>query len=138
MRRRLYVPIRVKYALILLASLGWAALSVKLSQPWLAELTKPLGFGLALFVIAFIAYVPGFMNAFLVGSILSDRRPVLRKYERLPDVCVLVACYNESENIADTLASLARQEYPGNLEVVVIDDDSTDGSLAIARSMAVA
>ncbi|WP_448477714.1 glycosyltransferase family 2 protein [Pseudoxanthomonas mexicana] len=135
--RRFYVPVRVKYVLILLASLAWAAMSVKLSQPWLNELSKPLGFGLALFVIAFIAYVPGFMNAFLIGSILSDRRPVLRKYDRLPDVCVLVACYNESENIADTLTSLARQDYPGSVEVVVIDDGSTDDSLAIARAMSV-
>lgn len=134
--RRFYVPVRVKYVLILLASLAWAAMSVKLSQPWLNELSKPLGFGLALFVIAFIAYVPGFMNAFLIGSILSDRRPVLPKYDRLPDVCVLVACYNESENIADTLTSLARQDYPGSVEVVVIDDGSTDDSLAIARAMA--
>lgn len=135
-RRRFYVPIRVKYTLILLASLAWAGVSVKLSQPWLSELSKPLGFGLAVFVIAFIAYVPGFMNAFLIGSILSDRRPVLRKYDRLPDVCVLVASYNESENIADTLTSLARQDYPGTVEVVVIDDGSTDDSLAIARAMA--
>ncbi|WP_454261271.1 glycosyltransferase, partial [Pseudoxanthomonas mexicana] len=135
--RRFYVPVRVKYVLILLASLAWAAMSVKLSQPWLNELSKPLGFGLALFVIAFIAYVPGFMNAFLIGSILFYRRPVLGKYDRLPDVCVLVACYNESENIADTLTSLARQDYPGSVEVVVIDDGSTDDSLAIARAMSV-
>ena len=43
--RRFYVPVRVKYVLILLASLAWAAMSVKLSQPWLNELSKPLGFG---------------------------------------------------------------------------------------------
>ena len=134
--RRFYVPVRLKYTLVLLVSLAWAALSVKLSQPWLSELSKPLGFALAVFVIAFIAYVPGFMNAFLIGSILSDRRPVLRKYDQLPDVCVLVACYNESENIADTLTSLSRQDYHGNVEVVVIDDGSTDDSLAIARTKA--
>ena len=134
--RRFYVPVRLKYTLVLLVSLAWAALSVKLSQPWLSELSKPLGFALAVFVIAFIAYVPGFMNAFLIGSILSDRRPVLRKYDQLPDVCVLVACYNESENIADTLTSLARQDYHGDVEVVVIDDGSTDDSLTIARTMA--
>nr|WP_238346006.1 glycosyltransferase family 2 protein [Luteimonas saliphila] len=76
------------------------------------------------------------MNAFLVGSILSDRRPVRRAFETLPDVCVLVASYNESGNIVDTLDSLARQEYPGLVEVVVIDDGSTDDSLALARDAA--
>jgi biofilm PGA synthesis N-glycosyltransferase PgaC len=134
--RRFYVPVRLKYVLILLAALGWAALSVKLSQPWLSELSKPLGYGLALFIIAFIAYVPGFMNAFLIGSILADRRPQLRKYSELPEVCVLVACYNESGNITDTLTSLARQDYPGSIEVLVIDDGSTDDSLALAHASA--
>ena len=135
-RQRFYIPLRAKYAMVLLGALAWTALSVQLSQPWLRELTKPLGFGLAVFIIAFIAYVPGFMNAFLVGSILSDRRPARRVLASLPDVCVLVASYNEAGNIADTLSSLARQDYPGRVEVVVIDDGSTDGSLAIARESA--
>jgi biofilm PGA synthesis N-glycosyltransferase PgaC len=76
------------------------------------------------------------MNAFLIGSILADRRPRLRAFTELPDVCVLVACYNESENIADTLTSLARQDYAGQIEVVVIDDGSVDDSLAIAQAKA--
>ena len=135
-RRRFYVPVRVKYVLVLIVALAWVAVSVKLSEPWLNELSKPIGFGLALFVITFIAYVPGFMNAFLIGSILADRRPRLRVFTELPDVCVLVACYNESDNIADTLASLARQDYAGQIEVVVIDDGSVDDSLAIAQAKA--
>ncbi|WP_454831398.1 glycosyltransferase family 2 protein [Pseudoxanthomonas wuyuanensis] len=127
---------RAKYVLVLMIALVWTALSVKLSEPWLHELSQPIGLGLALFIIAFIAYVPGFMNAFLIGSILADRRPRLYPMAAQPDVCVLVACYNEGENIADTLSSLARQDYAGRLEVVVIDDGSTDDSLAIARAMA--
>lgn len=135
--RRFYVPVRIKYVLVLTIALAWAALSVQLSQPWLHELSTHVGFALALLIITFIAYVPGFMNAFLIGSILADRRPRLRRFERLPDVCVLVACYNEADNIADTLASLARQDYPGTIEVVMIDDGSTDDSLAIARAAAI-
>ena len=134
--RRFYLPVRLKYLLVLMVALAWAALSIRLSQPWLRELSMHVGFALALVVITFIAYVPGFMNAFLIGSILADRRPRLRKFDRLPEVCVLVACYNEADNIADTLTSLARQDYPGEIEVVVIDDGSTDDSLAIARAAA--
>ncbi len=133
-RKRLYVPVRVKFTLVLCFALLWVAFSVWLSQNWLHELAKPIGFALALIVIAFIAYVPGFMNAFLIGSILSDRRPTRRSLTHYPDICVLVACYNEGSNIADTLDSLSLQDYAGHVEVVVIDDGSTDDSLAIARA----
>jgi biofilm PGA synthesis N-glycosyltransferase PgaC len=132
-RPRIYVPVAAKFFLILGLAAAWMAFSVWLSLPWLRELSATFGFSLALLSIAFIAYVPGFMNAFLIGSILGDRRPVRRPVLRYPATCVLVACYNEQENIADTLVSLSRQDYPGAMEVVVIDDGSTDDTLAIAR-----
>jgi biofilm PGA synthesis N-glycosyltransferase PgaC len=130
------VPLRVKFVLVLAASLAWMGLSVFLSTRWLDDLSAIVGVWPAVFVIAFVAWVPGFMNAFLIGSILVDRRPPRRHVDRLPDVCVLVACYNEAANVRDTLASLARQDYMGNVEVVVIDDGSTDGTLALARECA--
>ncbi|WP_246123129.1 glycosyltransferase family 2 protein [Luteimonas wenzhouensis] len=130
------MPLRVKFVLVLAASLAWMGLSVFLSTRWLDDLSAIVGVWPAVFVIAFVAWVPGFMNAFLIGSILVDRRPPRRHVDRLPDVCVLVACYNEAANVRDTLASLARQDYMGNVEVVVIDDGSTDGTLALARECA--
>jgi biofilm PGA synthesis N-glycosyltransferase PgaC len=135
-RRGLYVPLRLKFALVLALAAAWMGFSVWLSQSWLGELSHVTGFAVALVVIAFIAYVPGFMNAFLIGSILSDRRPSRREFAAYPDLCVLVACYNEGENIEDTLLSLSRQDYAGQVEVVVIDDGSTDDSLAIAQAAA--
>ncbi|HZF98584.1 MAG TPA: glycosyltransferase [Pseudoxanthomonas sp.] len=133
-RRRLYVPLRLKFTLVLLFATLWMGLSVWLSQSWLGELSHVVGFGLALVIITFIAHVPGFMNAFLIGSILCDRRPSRREFAQYPDICVLVACYNEGGNIHDTLVSLSLQDYAGRVEVVVIDDGSTDDSLAIARA----
>ena len=135
-RRGLYVPLRVKFVLILTLAATWMGFSVWLSQSWLGELSQVTGFAVALVVIAFIAYVPGFMNAFLIGSILSDRRPSRREFAVYPDLCVLVACYNEGENIEDTLLSLSQQDYAGQVEVVVIDDGSTDDSLSIAQAAA--
>lgn len=129
----LYVPVPIKFAVVLAAASLWMVASIWLSQPWLSELTRVAGFWLALFIIAFIAYVPGFMNAFLIGSILADRRPRRREIVEYPDLCVLVACYNEQDNIADTLQSLANQDYPGRVRVLVIDDGSTDDSVQVAR-----
>lgn len=132
-RRRFYVPVRAKFASATLLGIAWCALSVWLSQAWLHDLGELIGAAPALFVIAFIAYVPGFMNAFMAGSILLDRRPRRRRLADYPGVTVLVACYNEAANIGDTLTSLFAQDYPGPLEVLVLDDGSTDDSAAIAE-----
>ncbi|WP_432171287.1 bifunctional polysaccharide deacetylase/glycosyltransferase family 2 protein [Streptomyces sp. 1222.5] len=49
-------------------------------------------------------------------------------------VSVIVPAYNEKECIAGTLASLARSTHP--IEILVIDDGSTDGTSEIARAAA--
>ncbi|GGA73155.1 glycosyl transferase [Arenimonas soli] len=134
LRQGFYLPVPAKFVLVLVLALAWMAASVWLSLPWLHELSRLAGLPLALVAIGFIAYVPGFMNAFLVGSILSDRRPKRRLVIHYPKVDVLVACYNERDNIADTLASLAAQDYPGLIRVTLIDDGSTDDTLAVARA----
>ncbi|GGA73162.1 glycosyl transferase [Arenimonas soli] len=128
-----YVPVTVKFVLLLVFALAWMAFSIWLSQPWLRELSLLAGLPLAIVAIAFIAYLPGLMNAFLAGSILSDRRPRRLAIQHYPDLDVLVACFNEAGNIADTLQSLSLQDYPGRIRVTVIDDGSTDDTQDIAR-----
>ncbi|MEV7147329.1 glycosyltransferase [Streptomyces sp. NPDC093084] len=49
-------------------------------------------------------------------------------------VSVIVPAYNEKECIANTLESLARSTHP--IEIVVVDDGSTDGTSEIARAAA--
>ena len=44
---------------------------------------------------------------------------------------ILIAAYNEEASIADTLRSIANQDYPGAFEVFVIDDGSRDRTAAI-------
>ena len=43
---------------------------------------------------------------------------------------------NEAETIARTVASLAKQEYPGELRIVVVDDHSEDATAEFAREAA--
>ncbi len=53
-----------------------------------------------------------------------------------PAVTVIVPVRNEAENIATLLATIRQQEYPaGNLEVIVVDDHSTDGTLELAAAV---
>lgn len=133
--QRRYVPVRVKFALTLLVSLAWAVLSFGLAHRWIADLSLLVGSVPAHVVIVGIAILPGFMNAFLVTGLLLDRRPPRAVITEYPGVTVLVAAYNEEESILATLASLDKQDYPAPLEVLVINDGSTDGTLARLNSV---
>jgi cellulose synthase/poly-beta-1,6-N-acetylglucosamine synthase-like glycosyltransferase len=53
-----------------------------------------------------------------------------------PDVSVLVPARNEAAHIDECLASILENDYPGRLEVIVIDDGSTDATAARARRVA--
>ena len=52
-----------------------------------------------------------------------------------PRVSVVVCTYNGSRTIRDCLEALARLDYP-NYEVIVVDDGSTDATVAIAEEYA--
>ena len=48
-----------------------------------------------------------------------------------PGVTIIIPCFNEEEWISRTIISCMNQDYPLNkLEVIVVDDRSTDGSVA--------
>jgi biofilm PGA synthesis N-glycosyltransferase PgaC len=126
-----YVGVRGKFALALFTSTAWFATTVLIALPWIAELSVRIGSILAWLGVAGIALVPGFMNAFLIASLLLDRRPPRSKPSRYPPVSILIAAYNEEASIADTLRSIANQDYPGTFEVFVIDDGSRDRTAAI-------
>lgn len=131
LRRRLYLSIRWKFGISLCAGLAWAAFSLWIAGVWLREFSGLVGAVLAHLVVFGIAIIPGFMNAFLVMSLLLDRRPQIRvAVGRLPAVSILVAAYNEEASIASTIDSIAKQDYPGALQVIVINDGSTDGTAA--------
>lgn len=50
-------------------------------------------------------------------------------------VAVIVPARDEAESIAQSLASLLAQDYRGALEVILVDDNSTDGTGQIAASL---
>ena len=47
---------------------------------------------------------------------------------RPPSVSVIVPAYNEERVVGRTVASLLEQDYPGELEIVVVDDGSPDAT----------
>jgi biofilm PGA synthesis N-glycosyltransferase PgaC len=132
--RRFYLSIRVKFAIALGVAICWTAFSVYLARAWmhdLSRLTHPL---FAIWSLTFIAFVPGFMNAFLATSLLLDKRPPRTKPLLYPGVSLLIAAYNEEAGIAATLESVARLSYPGNVEALVLNDGSNDQTVAEVKS----
>ena len=51
-------------------------------------------------------------------------------------VSVIVPAYNEKEGIEAAVRSLAGGDHPGGIEVVVVDDGSTDGTAVLVERMA--
>ncbi|WP_198021969.1 glycosyltransferase [Algiphilus aromaticivorans] len=118
--------VRWKLAFALAFAAGWCLLSAWIARPWFGDLSALTGPIFAGFIIAGIALIPGFANAFLLGGLLLDRRPRFSQFHDLPPLTVLIAAYNEERHIGDTLGSIAAQRYAAEVEVIVIDDGSSD------------
>jgi len=69
-----------------------------------------------------------------IGMFLRDSPR--RRRGHLPSVTVVLPAHNEQERLPATLASLARQDYAGSLEFVIVDDRSTDLTPHIIDSFA--
>jgi hopene-associated glycosyltransferase HpnB len=52
-----------------------------------------------------------------------------------PSVVAIVPARDEADVIATSIGSLLAQDYPGSLRVVLVDDQSTDGTADIARKL---
>lgn len=67
----------------------------------------------------------------------ADRQRPPVTMEQWPAVSVLVAAYNEGRVVAKTLRSVLESEYPGELEIVVVDDGSKDDTAAECERIAI-
>lgn len=97
--KKRYIPVIAKFTLSHLYAAVWTCLSIKLSLPWLYDFSDVISFPLALLVIAGIAYIPGYINAFMLFSLLFDRQPRLRDKSPAQRLTVLIAAKNETESI---------------------------------------
>lgn len=67
----------------------------------------------------------------------EDRdRPAMPTGGDWPSVIAIIPARNEALALPRTLSSLSAQNYPARFSIVVVDDDSSDGTGAIARSLA--
>ncbi len=59
-----------------------------------------------------------------------------RRLEDWPHVVAVVPARNEATTISQAISSLAKQDYPGEFSIVVVDDHSEDGTAALAQQAA--
>ena len=92
-------------------------------------------------IVAFIAlliwlYLLAARGAFWLCTERDNWQPV--RLPVWPRVVAVVPARNEAQIIADSIGSLLKQDYPGAWTVILIDDDSSDGTAAIAHGAAAA
>lgn len=93
-------------------------------------------------LIALLLALPWVVVAFAVpvvvrrGPWLHDYEP--RDIERMPHVSIVVPARNEATNIGTCLASLLNSRYvqAGRADIVLVDDQSTDGTRELAEALA--
>ena len=64
-----------------------------------------------------------------------DDRVIVPEPREWPDVVAVVPARNEADVIARSLGSLSVQDYPGSFRIILIDDNSTDDTGAIAARL---
>lgn len=89
---------------------------------------------LGVYLFLFLAL---YFEVFLLITFLEKKRSGAAPRAAMthfPSVAIVVPCFNEQDTIEKTLRSALALDYPrGKLSVVVVDDGSTDGTLALAR-----
>ncbi|WP_447962369.1 glycosyltransferase [Nitrospira sp. Ecomares 2.1] len=67
---------------------------------------------------------------------LGRDQPISHQITSWPTVVIVVPARNEADVIERTLRSLLEQDYPGEFHVVMVDDQSDDGTGDLARQLA--
>jgi len=88
----------------------------------------------SLAALAIWIYLLGARGFYWRAAVRDDSIPAAPR--AWPPVTAVVPARNESECIGASLRSLLRQDYPGPFRVIVVDDDSDDGTAAVAQRIA--
>lgn len=108
--------------------------SIFISINWIVDISCYLGYFLAIYLVLFIALIPGFNYIFMLISLLFNKNKKTSCYQKEKDVTILIPLYNAKNSIIETIESIQNQKYCGKIYVNIIDDGSTDGSLELLKS----
>lgn len=117
---------------IFLASL-WMGISIWIAKGWIAEVREITSLFFMLFALSGIAFIPGFIIMFMYCSMAFDKRHKV-DLDKVINTTVLIAAFNEEENVLKPLEAIEAQEFKGELEIIVIDDGSSDKTSDVVRN----
>ncbi len=89
---------------------------------------------LAFICVAIWLYLIAARGGYWRGAVRDDGSPPA--LTNCPSVMIVVPARNEASVIAASVQSLLRQNYAGAVSLIVVDDDSDDGTAEIARRAA--
>lgn len=89
----------------------------------------------AIAVVTLLHLIYTFLEITLGYNSIQDLDKIKVTEQNLPSVSVILSALNEEDHIAQTVTSLLSLKYP-NLEVIVVNDRSTDRTLEILQNMA--
>ena len=106
----------------------WVIISIILSRYWISELSQFFNKTIAIIIITGIAYIPGFLSINLMASLILINFKPLSRLKNIP-ISILIPTLNEEKHIYQTIKSITKQDYEGPLNIIIVDNGSTDGTL---------
>ena len=132
-----YLKVRTRFLISIAVALVWAAFSIYVATFWIDDLADAISMPLAILMVTGVAIIPGYLNAQLLVAVFFDRpRPIEGIDLDYPPMTLLIAAYNEEEEIVRTLKNAREQDYPGDFDILVIDDGSEDATRELVRAIA--
>lgn len=116
------------------AALTWMVFGAWFATEWFTDISTRYGDSWAAnlfsgYIILFIALIPGFIQVFHYTAVMFHNRFEPEESLEQPPVTVLVAAYNEEVGIVRTVQSIIDQIYDGHIQILVMNDGSTDNTL---------
>src|SRR3989344_5814289 len=93
----------------------------------------------AVYGVYFFMFLALYFEVFLLISFFEKPPPAKnsRRPKYFPTAAIIVPVWNEERTLGGTIESLLALDYPKDrLSIIVVNDGSTDGTMAVANTFA--
>lgn len=136
LRRRDIIRKKNIYTKSHIFAITWLIFSVILSALWISDLAKVVTMPMSIIIVFGISALPGYVNTFFISTFIFSKKQKYQDIGKVREpVTILIACRNEAANIYKTLEFIWKQKYCGNIDIILIDNGSTDDTCAIAEKV---